>query len=405
MTQKRKFQDLLKSYNNSPINQRNSSIDNDMIIDNLINSYNEYMDLDLVLPNLDNKCIVIKHYINTKSSSESSPLSSNSTEMEVETASSTEYDTLSSNSTEMEVETASSTESSPLSSNSTEMEVETASSNEPDTLPSNVVDDGTEMEIETESETCYTIKIYNDTIENYIDNQSTFDDKTILISALNDKPTEDKSLSEKVFDKFLNKYISKFNNRSKEYKIEHFNLYEDVIHIYKNGNSNIYDHHLINNSSPRQSQLIFIPVKIHFANNAHYNVLIIDKKKKMFTYYEPYGDYLDIHMGSRVNESLEKIKDYLLQKYPDYTYIDAHITNKDKDLGVQKRAEDFFHISEGYCVAWCLYLCYIRMFNCHLNTNFSISTILNKVFEEYTDLNLIAAIRIFITFVKREVSK
>jgi hypothetical protein len=285
------------------------------------------------------------------------------------------------------------------------MEVETASSNEPDTLPSNVVDDGTEMEIETESETCYTIKIYNDTIENYIDNQSTFDDKTILISALNDKPTEDKSLSEKVFDKFLNKYISKFNNRSKEYKIEHFNLYEDVIHIYKNGNSNIYDHHLINNSSPRQSQLIFIPVKIHFANNAHYNVLIIDKKKKMFTYYEPYGDYLDIHMGSRVNESLEKIKDYLLQKYPDYTYIDAHITNKDKDLGVQKRAEDFFHISEGYCVAWCLYLCYIRMFNCHLNTNFSISTILNKVFEEYTDLNLIAAIRIFITFVKREVSK
>jgi hypothetical protein len=404
MTQKRKFQDLLKSYNNSPINQTNSSIDNDMIIDNLINSYNEYMDLDLVLPNLDNKCIVIKHYINTKSSSEYSPLSSNSTEMEVETASSNESSPLSSNSTEMEVETASSTEYDTLSSNRTEMEVETASSNESSPLASNVVD-GTDMEIETESETCYTIKIYNDTIENYIDNQSKFDDKTILIPALNDKPTEDKSLSEKVFDKFLNKYISKFNNRSKEYKIEHFNLYEDVIHIYKNGNSNIYDHHLINNSSPRQSQLIFIPVKIHFVNNAHYNVLIIDKKKKMFTYYEPYGDYLDIHMGSRVNESLEKIKDYLLQKYPDYTYIDAHITNKDKDLGVQKRAEDFFHISEGYCVAWCLYLCYIRMFNCHLNTKFSISTILNKVFEEYTDLNLIAAIRIFITFVKREVSK
>ena len=374
------FQDILKSYNNVPISQTNSSVENDMIIDSL---YNEYMDLDLVLPNLDNTCIFIKPYIDTKNDEK-------------------EY------SAEMEVETEYSNEFGPLPSNTTEMELETASSSESDTLSSNAVD-GTEMELETESETCYTIKIYKDTIENYIDNQSKFDDKTILIPELNDKPTEDKSLSEKVFEKFLNKYISKFNNRSDKYKIEHFYLYGDVIHIYQDGNSNIKVHDLINNLYQRKS-LIFIPIKIYYLNNAHYNVLVIDTIKKTFTYYEPYGDYYNVNMGSIVNKSLKQIKDYLLQKYPDYKYIDAHIINKDKTLGVQKRAEDFFHISEGYCVAWCLYLCYIRMFNFHLNTqfsinttSFSISTILNKVFEEYTDLNLVATIRIFITFVKKEI--
>jgi hypothetical protein len=367
LPKKIKFQDVVNEYNSSQINLPKDQ-ENNMIIDNIINDY-EYMDIDWTLPNLDNKCIVIEHHTDT--------------DIDIESRPSNDKDTL-----------------------------------DFSTLPSNVED---YMEIDK----CngYTINIYKDTIEDYIEdyieyiynfNKEDYIDnfnkeeeisQIILIPQLNYKPTEDKSLSEDNFAKFLNKYISKCNEQfNDKHKIEHFNINTDVIHVFQNGTTNLFDIHLLNELNKENSILMFIPIKIHFLDNSHYNVLVIDKKNETFTYYEPYGDYYNIHMGSKVNNSLKQIKTYLSDKYPKYKYIDAHITNKDKTLGVQKRSEDFFHISEGYCVAWCLYLCYIRMFNFHLDTQFSISTLLNKVFEEYTDVHLLATIKTFITFVKREVS-
>jgi hypothetical protein len=405
---KRKAHDILNNYNNSLIRQTNLPIDeqNDMIIDKVIN---EYMDLDWELPDLDNKCIVIETYTDIEMETDnSSPNIQDISKMEIYNSSSniedsSEMDTDNS-SDSSEMDTNNSSDSSEMdtdnSSDSSEMDTDNSSSN---------TEDSSEMEIETESGKCngFTIKIYKDTIENYIEdyieNYEKNDENTILIPALNDEPTTDRSLSEEIFSKFLNTYILKFNRRSKEIQIEYFNIDRDVIKIDKNGYTNIKNIHLINNLYKTKSLLVFIPIKILYSNNSHYNVLVIDKQKNTFTYYEPYGDYYNFYMGSVVNTGLEEIKTYLLNKYQQYTYIDAHITNKDKTLGVQKRSEGFFHISEGYCVAWCLYLCYIRMFNFHLNTQFSISTLLNKVFEEYTDLNLLSTIKSFITFVKTEI--
>jgi hypothetical protein len=404
---KRKAHDILNEYNNSLIRQTNLPIDeqNDMIIDKVIN---EYMDLDWKLPDLDNKCIVIETYTDIEMEADNS---SSNNEYDSNIQSNMEIDNSSSNtedSSEMDTDNSSSN-----TEDSSEMDTDNSSSNTEDSSEMETdnssfnTEDSSEMEVETESEKCngYTIKIYKDTIEKYIENYIKNDQNTILIPELNDKATTDRSLSEEIFAKFLNKYIFKFNSISKDIQIEHVNLDRDVIKINMYGYSNIKNIHIINNLYETNSHLIFIPIKILYSNNSHYNVLVIDKQKNTFTYYEPYGDYYDFHKESLVNRGLEYIKTYLLKKYQKYTYIDAHITNKDKSLGVQKRSEGFFHISEGYCVAWCLYLCYIRMFNFHLNTQFSISTLLNKVFEEYTDLNLLSTIKSFITFVKREVSR
>jgi hypothetical protein len=370
LPKKIKLQDVLNEYNSSQINLPKDK-ENDMIIDNIINNH-EYMDIDWHLPDLDNKCIIIE---------------------------------------ELDIDTTMESESRTLPSSDTD-DLDFS------TLPSNVED-----YIEIDKCNGYTINIYKDSIENYIEDYIEYIDnfnkedyidnfnkeeeisQIILIPELNDEVTKDKSLSEEYFAKFLNKYISKCNQKfNDKHKIEPFNINTDVIHIFQNGTTNLNNIHLLNDLDIEKSILMFIPIKIYFLNNSHYNVLVIDKKNKTFTYYEPYGDYNNFNMGFKVNNGLNTIKTYLSDKYPKYTYIDAHITNKDKTLGVQKRSEDFFHISEGYCVAWCLYLCYIRMFNFHLDTNFSISTLLNKVFEEYTDVHLLATIKSFITFVKREVT-
>jgi hypothetical protein len=258
----------------------------------------------------------------------------------------------------------------------------------------------------------YTIKLYKDNIQNYVKNMANYDSKTIFIPELSNKISKDTYLAESLFVSFLNKSILEFNSAAKtfnsisefnSYSIEPFNPSEDVIYVDKNGN--IYGGSLINTLSKRNSSLLFIPVKIKYESNFHLNILVIDNINKTFTYYEPYGDYFEYNNLSIVNTSLQKIKTYILNTYKDYKYIDAHILNKNKTLGVQLRSEKFYHISEGYCVAWCLYLCYITIFNFHLKSEYSITTILNKIFEEYTDLNLIALIRIFIKFVKLQVKQ
>lgn len=244
----------------------------------------------------------------------------------------------------------------------------------------------------------YTIKVYKNDIKHYAKNMLTYDQNTILIPEIPDNISKFTYLDETFFVSFLNKNILEFNsNNSSNMLIEPFNQNEDVIYIDTNGD--VYGGSLLNSITKRNSSLIFIPVKIKYTSNFHLNILVIDNKNKTFTYYEPYGDYFEYNNSSIVNIALYELKSYMLDNYKDYKYIDAHILNKNKTLGVQRRSENFYHISEGYCVAWCLYLCYLQMFNMHLKSEYSISTILNKVFEEYTDLHLISFIRIFTEFV------
>jgi hypothetical protein len=244
----------------------------------------------------------------------------------------------------------------------------------------------------------YTIRVCKNDIKHYVKNMFTYDQNTILIPEISDNISKFTYLDETFFVSFLNKNISEFNsNNSSNILIEPFNKKEDVIYIDTKGD--VYGGSLLNSITKRNSSLIFIPIKIKYTSNFHLNILVIDNKNKTFTYYEPYGDYLEYNNSSIVNLALYSLKSYMLDNYKDYKYIDAHILNKNKTLGVQRRSEDFYHISEGYCVAWCLYLCYLQMFNMHLNSEYSISTILNKVFEEYTDLHLISFIRIFTEFV------
>lgn len=244
----------------------------------------------------------------------------------------------------------------------------------------------------------YTIKVYKNDIKHYAKNMFTYDENTILIPEISDNISKFTYLDETFFVSFLNKNILEFNsNNSSNILIEPFNQKEDVIYIDTNGD--VYGGSLLNSITKRNSSLIFIPVKIKYTSNFHLNILVIDNKNKTFTYYEPYGDYFEYNNSSIVNIALYELKSYMLDNYKDYKYIDAHILNKNKTLGVQRRSENFYHISEGYCVAWCLYLCYLQMFNMHLKSEYSISTILNKVFEEYTDLHLISFIRIFTEFV------
>lgn len=250
----------------------------------------------------------------------------------------------------------------------------------------------------------YTIKVYKNDIKYYAQNIFTYDQNTILIPEISNNISEFTYLEENFFVSFLNKNISEFNSNNvdnirggESLKIEPFNPDEDVIYIDTNGD--VYSGSLLNTVTKRSSSLIFIPVKIKYISNFHLNILVIDNKNKTFTYYEPYGDYFEYNNSSIVNTALYELKSYMLDNYKDYKYIDAHILHKNKTLGVQRRSEDFYHISEGYCVAWCLYLCYLQMFNMHLKSEYSISTILNKVFEEYTDLHLISFIRIFTEFV------
>jgi hypothetical protein len=199
---------------------------------------------------------------------------------------------------------------------------------------------------------------------------------------------------------FLNNIIDKINR----VKVSVENVYKKDVIVIDSSNYSVKIHP--DSSIKKKSSLLtFVPIAIlpKSGTIGHFNVLIIDNKDNTFTYYEPYGYILDNGIDiERLQLALDQITTLMRKSYPNHTYIDAHRNDKNKNIGVQYREESFYTISHGYCVAWCLYLCYIRLYNSHILSKYSISSVLNSVFEHYTDGNLVTLIRVFISFVKSE---
>jgi hypothetical protein len=213
-------------------------------------------------------------------------------------------------------------------------------------------------------------------------------------------PSLDRILDIDMFLLFLNNIIDKINR----VKVSVENVYKKDVIVIDSSNYSVKIHP--DSSIKKKSSLLtFVPIAIlpKSGTIGHFNVLIIDNKDNTFTYYEPYGYILDNGIDiERLQLALDQITTLMRKSYPNHTYIDAHRNDKNKNIGVQYREESFYTISHGYCVAWCLYLCYIRLYNSHILSKYSISSVLNSVFEHYTDGNLVTLIRVFISFVKSE---
>lgn len=118
---------------------------------------------------------------------------------------------------------------------------------------------------------------------------------------------------------------------------------------------------------------IIIPIIIYFTTTCHFNVIIINKKKKFIEFYEPYGN---------VNDNLIKyIKDlmFFTFKFNEYTFHNANInpkTNKTQ-LGLQAFQElNIINEPHGLCVGWCLLFIHYRILNPDLEVRFIIDFII-----------------------------
>lgn len=244
----------------------------------------------------------------------------------------------------------------------------------------------------------YNIQDFSQSLMYYLKYRSDRDPYQILIPSkmYYYPPSLDRSLNIGVFIEFLTTFINIAN--TKQQLVHPIRLKDFVFIDTRSETIGIHPDASITSTS---ETLTFVPIAIlpKSGTLGHLNVLVIDNADKTFTYYEPYG-YINPQIDpERLQYALQEIIQFVKKRYPNYIYIDAHINTLNKTIGVQYRSESFYHISEGYCVAWCLYICYIRLFNFHLLPQYSISNLLNKIFEHYTDGNLTTLIRVFISYV------
>ena len=259
---------------------------------------------------------------------------------------------------------------------------------------------------------CYTIKIMVNDLDTYLKSLPLSLTKEIIIPSVSKyNLTSDKILNLDLALLFLSSSINKLNaylGKPIAYPVK----IDDLVLINLENAKLHYNSKTFNSIYPNlpDNMLIFIPIGIArtFSSNLHHlTILVIDKQSSTFTYYEPYG-YYDITPNSSerdiYNNGFDKLIEMIHTSFPNFKYIDAHEGDSDKEIGVQRRSESVYYNipNSGYCVAWCTYICYLRLFNYHLSSRYPITVLLNKVFVFYTNEQLLDMIRRFVEYIKHQ---
>ena len=183
-----------------------------------------------------------------------------------------------------------------------------------------------------------------------------------------------------LFTKYLN-YIEKKQSSESCYANSHL-INEHIEINFKKLKYHIpYDYsHKINKCfTEKKIRYIIIPIALIYENYAHYNIVIINKEKKTFEYFEPMG-FIQIHQLPyfEVENHIYGIINFLFSGKIDlYKFVNANINCP---VGLQKMQNDAYDESfigkygplykngkmysyYGLCVAWCLLLIHLRILN------------------------------------------
>lgn len=134
---------------------------------------------------------------------------------------------------------------------------------------------------------------------------------------------------------------------------------------------------------------IIIPISLVYNNYSHYNIVIINNKKKTFEYFEPIGDQR-FHQNPyfEVEAHIYEIITLILRESKNYKFVNAHVGCP---IGLQKRQMDEILNQEGpklengqmygyhgLCVAWCLLIVHLRILNPDVNIDYITKNLLEK---------------------------
>lgn len=157
-------------------------------------------------------------------------------------------------------------------------------------------------------------------------------------------------------DQFVRSYIEGKNYQNQKDKI-------------KNSNSNDQNKESKNDELPKK-RILFIPIKIFTLNEkiegveaGHANIIMIDLLKKKIEHYEPHGvsGYYD-------KESIKTVLDNMFKKRRESSILKTFTFESIRDISLtydNKGGQKYS--SYGYCLAWCVYISFLRILNLNLN--------------------------------------
>lgn len=230
--------------------------------------------------------------------------------------------------------------------------------------------------------------------------------------------TEDESNSDvlklDLFTKYLN-YIETKQDAKSCYANSHL-LYEHVEINFKELKYRIpydYSKKLKQCLSSKKIEYIIIPISLIYKDYAHYNIVIINKKREIFEYFEPAG-LLETHqlpyfeVQSHIYGIINHLFDNLVKKYK---FVNAHIScprglqtiqmdtineSFKHQYGPLYKNNKMYSNNYGLCVAWCLLIIHIRI----LNPDSSINEIIDNLVNKYSSKELNSYIRSYVYMIE-----
>lgn len=218
----------------------------------------------------------------------------------------------------------------------------------------------------------------------------------MLIPEVTESESDSDVLKLDLFTKYLN-YIESKQKVKSCYANSHL-LYEHLNINFKELKYSIpydYSKKLKECLGSKKIQYIIIPISLIYTDYAHYNIVIINKEKQTFEYFEPAG-FIEKHhlpyfeVQSHIYGIINHLFDNTIKKY---RFINAHINCP---RGLQTRQMDIINESfkdqygplyknnkmysnnYGLCVAWCLLVIHIRILNPETNINEIVDNLVNK---------------------------
>jgi hypothetical protein len=218
----------------------------------------------------------------------------------------------------------------------------------------------------------------------------------MLVPEVTENESDSDVLKLDLFIKYLN-YIESKQRVKSCYANSHL-LYEHLNINFKELKYSIpydYSKKLKECLTSKKIQYIIIPISLIYTDYAHYNIVIINKEKETFEYFEPAG-FIETHhlpyfeVQSHIYGIINHLFDNTIKKY---RFVNAHINCP---RGLQTRQMDIINESfkdhygplyknnkmysnnYGLCVAWCLLVIHIRILNPESNINEIIDNLVNK---------------------------
>lgn len=239
----------------------------------------------------------------------------------------------------------------------------------------------------------------------------------MLVPGVTENESDSDVLKLDLFTKYLN-YIESKQRVKSCYSNSHL-LYEHLEINFKELKYRIpYDYSkklkecMGGNASQRLIKYIIIPISLIYTDYAHYNIVIINKEKQTFEYFEPAG-FIETHNLPyfEVQSHIYGIINHLLKGITHYRFVNAHINCP---RGLQTRQMDIINKSfngqygplyknnkmysnnYGLCVAWCLLVIHIQI----LNPDSSINEIVDNLVNKYNSKELNSYIRRYVYMIE-----